>query len=341
MWPVPAFGLAECVQSHVSVVCSDDTSVECDTGFTGMRMGRMNWIWDRMSRSASRVNITSPSHVTRLLQRGVAQVLIVLSVKEPGENWQDERLVMMMSATIIVMVNCVNNNNNDACCEGIMDRALSCQLRGLQTVRRRYCLAWDALRMWRVTLVSQGILQLTYSSGVGGVCAIPSVRRCRRCCRRIYFCSFIMLLTKHRTLSGSCLVSAWLNAGEKLSADSKQQDGDGQLTQSEESARNLTEEVSFCMEFELTGVVLLLAVIPLRCYQPLYFSLLDSSIQVKATVRQQGFADFKGETITPTAFYSTAKKSQSQSLLSIYCGIFHARFCRRGRPCGSIGHRRR
>ncbi len=31
------------------------------------------------------------SHSVTRLQRGVAQVLIVLSVKEPGENWQDER----------------------------------------------------------------------------------------------------------------------------------------------------------------------------------------------------------------------------------------------------------
>jgi hypothetical protein len=139
-----------------------------------------------------------------------------------------------------------------------------------------------------------------------------------------------MLLTKHRTLSGSCLVSAWLNSGEKLPADCKQQDGDGQLTQSEESARNLTEEVSFCMEFELSGVLLLLAVIPLRFYQPLYFSLLDSSIQVKATVRQQGFADFKGETIIPLPFIQLPKKVNRKAFFQFIVEFFTRGFAEEG-----------
>ena len=129
-----------------------------------------------------------------------------------------------------------------------------------------------------------------------------------------------MPLTKHRTLSGSCLVSAWLNSGEQLSADTKQ-DGDGQLTQSEESARNLTEEVIFCMEFELTGIVLLAAIATSLLsitHHPLYFSPLDSSIQVKATVRQQGFADYKGEAIITTAFYLTAKNINRKAFIQFF-----------------------
>ena len=141
-----------------------------------------------------------------------------------------------------------------------------------------------------------------------------------------------MPLTKHRTLSGSCLVSAWLNSGEQLSADTKQ-DGDGQLTQSEESARNLTEEVNFCMEFELTGIVLLAAIATSLLsitHHPLYFSLLDSSIQVKATVRQQGFADYKGEAISTIAFYLTAKNINRKAFIQFFVEFVTRSFAEEG-----------
>lgn len=142
-----------------------------------------------------------------------------------------------------------------------------------------------------------------------------------------------MLLTKHRTLSGSCLVSAWLNSGEKLSADSKQQDGDGQLTQSEESARNLTEEVSFCMEFELTGVVLLLAVTPLRCYQPLYFytsHFLILRFRSKPLFGSRGLQTSKVKPSPPLPFIQLPKKVNRKAFFQFIVEFFTRGFAEEG-----------
>jgi hypothetical protein len=115
-----------------------------------------------------------------------------------------------------------------------------------------------------------------------------------------------------------------------LSADSKQQDGDGQLTQSEESARNLTEEVSFCMEFELTGVVLLLAVIPLRFINHYTSHFLILRFRSKPLFGSRGLQTSKVKPSPLLPFIQLPKKVNRKALFQFIVEFFTRGFAEEG-----------
>jgi hypothetical protein len=117
--------------------------------------------------------------------------------------------------------------------------------------------------------------------------------------------------TTCRTLSGSCLAGAWLTAGEGGKEDSAAAPAD--------SAKNLTEEVEIARD----AVVLCSCCSrhetfvgrnfvdssahqkPDFCFTSTFASFcavevpVTPCVQVKNTVRQQGFADYKGKSTRP------------------------------------------